>query len=136
MNNAINPLAVWHEVVETGNVGLLADILSDDVVFISPVVHTHQKGKAITQLYLSAAAKVFNSGDFKYVREYLDDTGAIMEFETQVDGVYVNGVDMLRWNEAGLLTEFKVMLRPLQAVNLLHQKMGEMLMALKVKPGP
>lgn len=126
----IDTLKVWHEVVKTGDTSLLDTLLDDDAVMISPVVHTHQKGKAITKLYLSAAASVIGNKHFKYVRETFDSNGAILEFETEVDGLFVNGVDIITWNEEGRITEFKVMVRPLQALNILHQKMGEMLQSL------
>ena len=126
----IDTLKIWHQVVKTGDTSLLDTLLDDDAVMISPVVHTHQKGKAITKLYLSAAASVIGNEHFKYVREVFDSRGAILEFETEVDGLFVNGVDIISWNEEGKITEFKVMVRPLQALNILHQKMGEMLQSL------
>ena len=129
----IDTLKIWHEIVETRDTSALSEILADDAVLISPVVHTHQKGKAITQLYLSAALHVLVNEHFKYVRKTVDEQGVIMEFEAQIDGVFINGVDMVKWDEQGLITEFKVMVRPLQAVNKLHQKMGEMLQKLKPK---
>ena len=105
----------------------LSGILADECVFESPVVHTPQVGKAITTLYLSAAFKVFNGDGFRYVRELASGNEAVLEFVTTIDGIVVNGVDMIRWNEAGRITEFKVMVRPLKAIQLVHRKMGEML---------
>ena len=116
--------------MENGDTSGLEELLADDAVMISPVVHTPQRGKDITFKYLSAAADVFNPEKFVYVRQLQDDNGAILEFETEVDGISVNGVDMIKWNEDGLITEFKVMLRPLKAVNVIHQKMGEMLLKM------
>jgi hypothetical protein len=104
-------------------------LLADEAVFYSPVVHTPQVGKAITKKYLTAAFQVFFNESFRYVRELKGDRDAILEFEVMLGGISVNGVDMIKWNEAGKITEFKVMLRPLKAVNLIHQKMGEMLQA-------
>lgn len=129
----IDTLKIWHEIVETRDTSALPGLLADDAVLISPVVHTHQTGKAITQLYLTAAMGVLVNEHFKYVRNTADEQGVIMEFETVIDGVFINGVDMVKWNDQGLITEFKVMVRPLQAVNKLHQKMGEMLQKLKPK---
>ena len=117
----------WHEIVSSKNQKLLAEILADDVCFHSPVVHTPQRGKKITQLYLTAALHVFLSGDFKYVREVENRTNSFLEFEVEIDGILINGMDMISWNEEGKIIDFKVMLRPLQAINLIHQKMGEML---------
>ncbi len=117
----------WHEIVTSKNPELLTEILADEVTFHSPVVHTPQKGKKITQLYLTAALHVFLSGDFKYVREVENNNHSFLEFEVELDGVLINGVDMISWNEEGKIIDFKVMIRPLQAINLIHQKMGELL---------
>ena len=126
-------LSVWHELVRTRNPRGLDALLAETVVFHSPVVHTPQHGKAITRAYLSAALQVFVNDSFHYVREVVGTHDAVLEFEVAIDGIQVNGVDMLRWNDAQQITEFKVMLRPLKAVNLIHQKMGEMLAAGKPK---
>jgi hypothetical protein len=120
-------LTTWHNIVRTRDAGGLGDLLAEDVVFYSPVVHTPQLGKAITTLYLSAAIKVFGNDSFRYVREIVGDTDAVLEFETKIDGILVNGVDMLAWNDEGKITAFKVMIRPLKAIELIHQKMGKML---------
>ncbi|WP_281646034.1 nuclear transport factor 2 family protein [Parendozoicomonas sp. Alg238-R29] len=117
----------WHQIIETKNPSILGEILADDVVFYSPVVHSPQKGKALTRMYLMGAAHVLLAGPFKYEKELVGDDFAVLEFVTEIDGIQINGVDMISWNEDGLITEFKVMLRPLKAVNLVHQKMGEML---------
>ena len=85
--------------------------------------------KALTVMYLSAAFKVFYNDTFHYVRELVSTNDAILEFEVEIDGIKVNGVDMMKWNDDGLIVDFKVMLRPLKAVNLIHQKMGAMLEA-------
>lgn len=120
-------LTSWHDVVRTRDARGLSELLDDQVVFYSPVVHTPQTGKAITTKYLMAALHVFLNGSFRYVREVVGDHDAVLEFETEIDGIIVNGVDMLRWNDNGKITEFKVMIRPLKAINLIHQKMGELL---------
>ena len=124
-----DPIAVWHRLVETRDVDGLDAWLADDVVFHSPVVHTPQRGKPITRTYLAAAFSVFFAESFRYVREVRGPRDAILEFEVELDGIRVNGVDMIRWDDAGLVTEFKVMLRPLKAVELIHRKMGAMLQA-------
>lgn len=122
-----NPISKWHNIVRTRDANALGDLLADDVVFYSPVVHTPQIGKAITTMYLTAAVKVFGNESFRYVREIAGDTDAVLEFETEIDGILINGVDMITWNDDGKIIEFKVMIRPLKAINLIHQKMGEML---------
>ncbi len=126
---AIDPVAAWHALVRSRDAKGLDALLADDVVFHSPVVHTPQAGKAITTLYLSAALHVFGAPSFRYVREVSGPRDAVLEFELELDGIEINGVDMIRWNDAGRIVDFKVMLRPLQAVNLIHQKMAAMLQA-------
>ncbi|MEN9864925.1 MAG: hypothetical protein RL748_515 [Pseudomonadota bacterium] len=123
------PLTAWHQIVQQRDPAALDALLSDEVVFHSPVVHTPQVGKMITSLYLQAAFHVFFNDSFRYVRETTSAHDAVLEFMVEIDGIVVNGVDMLKWNEAGQLTEFKVMLRPLKAVNLIHEKMAAMLKA-------
>ena len=122
-------LAEWHATAQTRDPKRLNALLADDAVFWSPVVHTPQRGKAVTFQYLFAAFQVFFNDGFRYVREVSSEEGAVLEFEVEIDGTAVNGVDMIRWNAAGKITEFKVMLRPLKAVNLIHQKMAAMLEA-------
>lgn len=127
--NAV-PLQKWHDIVSTRDASGLGDLLADEVVFFSPVVHAPQVGRAITSIYLSAAVNVFGNESFRYVREIVDKNDAVLEFETEIDGIIVNGVDIIKWNDAGKIVEFKVMLRPLKAINLIHQKMGEMLQTI------
>jgi hypothetical protein len=129
MRMTSDPLAGWHHLVATRNATGLATLLSEDVVFHSPVVHTPQVGKAITLQYLGAAFRVFFNESFVYVRELTSAHGAVLEFQVVIDGVVVNGVDMLRWNDAGQIVDFKVMIRPLKAISLIHQKMAAMLEA-------
>lgn len=123
------PIEAWHRIVEHRDVQALDALLAEEAVFHSPVVHTPQVGKPITKKYLAAAFQVFFNQSFRYVRELQGDRDAVLEFEVELDGVTVNGVDMIKWNDAGKITEFKVMLRPLKAVNLIHQKMADMLQA-------
>ena len=124
-----DPIAHWHRLLKARDVRGLDDLLADDVVFHSPVVHRPQVGKAITIRYLAAAFHVFGGPTFRYVRQVVGGRDAVLEFELELDGLHVNGVDMIRWNEAGKIVDFKVMLRPLKAVNLIHQKMAAMLQA-------
>jgi ketosteroid isomerase-like protein len=120
----IDTMSLWHEIAKSRQPERLNEILADDAVMVSPVVFTPQRGKAITQKYLAAAMHVFFNPKFKYVREFKGDHSCVLEFETEVDGKYINGVDMISWNEQGLITEFRVMLRPLQAVTTIHEMMG------------
>ncbi|MEQ1643712.1 MAG: nuclear transport factor 2 family protein [Pyrinomonadaceae bacterium] len=121
------PLEKWHSIVRTRDASRISAFLAYDVVFYSPVVHTPQIGKAISTMYLTAALHVFGNDSFRYVREIVGDNDAVLEFETEIDGIVVNGVDMIKWNADGKITEFKVMVRPLKAINVIHEKMGEML---------
>lgn len=125
----IPTLQTWHELVRSRNAQGLAALLADDVVFHSPVVHTPQVGKAITLQYLSAAFRVFFNESFRYVREIAGARDAALEFQVEIDGIAVNGIDLIKWNEQGQIVEFKVMIRPLKAINLIHQKMAAMLQA-------
>ena len=122
-------LTAWHQIVADRSPRGLAALLADDVVFYSPIVHTPQVGKPITTQYLAAALHVFGNDTFRYVREVVGEHDAVLEFMVEIEGISVNGVDMIKWNDAGQIVEFKVMLRPLKAVNLIHQKMAAMLRA-------
>ena len=123
-----NPaIETWHQLIEQKNAAGLDDILADDAVFHSPVVHTPQKGKALTKMYLSAAIMVLGSSNFEYVREVIGESDAVLEFTAEINGIVINGVDMVHWNEDGKIDDFKVMVRPLKAVNLLHGLMRQML---------
>ncbi len=120
----------WHETFNSnGDSSQLADLLADDVVFHSPVVHTPLEGKEITLKYLLSAGVVLNNGSFRYVREVVGQSDAILEFVTELDGIHVNGVDMIRWNEEGKIVDFKVMVRPLKAIQSVHAMMGQQLQA-------
>ncbi len=119
----------WHQLVRERNARGIDALLADEVVFHSPVVHRPQVGRALTRMYLAAAMQVLANPSFRYVREVIGSHDAVLEFEVDVDGIVVNGVDMLRWNDAGLIIDFKVMVRPLKAINLLQQKMAELLAA-------
>ncbi len=122
-----DPIAAWHRLLKDRDARGLDALLADDAVFHSPVVHTPQAGRALTKAYLTAAFHVFFNESFRYVRELKSEHDAVLEFEVQIDGIAVNGVDMIRWNDEGQITDFKVMIRPLKAINLIHQKMAAML---------
>lgn len=117
----------WHELVKTKDLRALDAILADDAVFESPVVHTPQVGKALTLMYLTGALHTLNNETFRYLNEWHGDRSTVLEFACEIDGITVNGVDLITWNEAGKITHFKVMIRPLKAINLLHRLMGERL---------
>jgi hypothetical protein len=127
-------VARWHALLGSGDLSPLGDLLAEDAVFHSPVVHTPQKGKDLVTLYLTAAAQVLLSSNFRYVREVVGPSDAILEFEAEIDGIHLNGVDMFHWNAEGRIDDFKVMVRPLKAVNLLHGLMRAMLESMGPKP--
>jgi hypothetical protein len=138
----------WHAHLRGELPGGLDELLDDDVVFFSPIVFTPQAGKAITKLYLEAAGQTLpgdssapksagpsdgagTEGKFRYTKHVMSGDTAVLEFETSVEGKYVNGVDIIRCNDEGRIVEFRVMIRPLQAINLVHRQMGEMLEQMK-----
>jgi hypothetical protein len=144
----------WHRHMKGELPGGLDELLDDDVVFYSPIVFTPQRGKAVTSLYLQAAAVALpgnpdsgtppyetaetstsreGGGAFRYTKKVLDGDTAVLEFETTIDGKYVNGVDIIRCNDAGRIVEFRVMIRPLQAVNAVHAQMAGALEKMQAK---
>jgi hypothetical protein len=125
-------LARWHAYMEDGSSpATLADLLADDAVFHSPVVHTPQAGKAIVMAYLVAASHVLGTDKFHYVRELVDGDEMMLEFVTELDGVTINGVDIIRFNADGLICDFKVMVRPLKAINKVWEMMAAQLEAAR-----
>lgn len=131
MSGPAHPLETWHRLVRTQDASGLNGLLAEDAVFHSPVVHTPQLGRKLAAWYLGAAFQVFFNPTFRYTREIVGPSDAMLEFETEIDGVVVNGVDIIKWNGAGQIVEFKVMLRPLKAINVIHQRMGAMLQSTK-----
>jgi len=125
----IETLGQWHQLVRQRDDTGLDALLSDAVVFYSPVVHTPLVGRALTKKYLAAAFHVFCNDSFRYVREITGGREAVLEFLVEIEGISVNGVDMIKWDETGRIVEFKVMLRPLKAVHLVQQKMAALLQA-------
>ena len=117
----------WYGYMKSHDRAALWDLLHPDAVFESPVVHTPQRGREITFKYLAGAEKVLGGPGFGYVGEWRSATGAVLEFENEIEGIKLNGVDIITFNEQGLITHFKVMVRPLKAINLLHRLMGEQL---------
>ena len=118
----------WYGYMKSHDRGALWDLLHPDAVFESPVVHTPQRGRDITFKYLSSAEKVLGGPGFRYVGEWRSATGAVLEFENVIEGITLNGVDIISFGDDGRITHFKVMVRPLKAINLLHRLMGEQLM--------
>lgn len=117
----------WHAYLKGDAAGGLDELLADDVVFYSPIVYTPQRGRDITTMYLLAAKQTLGAGDFHYTKQITTGDTAVLEFETTLDGKYVNGVDIIRCDDTGRIVEFRVMIRPLQAVNAVHEQMRAML---------
>jgi len=150
----------WHAHLRGELAGGLDGLLDDEVVFYSPVVHTPQRGRELTTLYLTAAAQALpgdgpdgavssgahepttdgervdeGSSRFRYTKQVLSGDTAVLEFETTVEGIHVNGVDIIRCNDEGRIVEFRVMVRPLKAINLLHRQMAELLASMSSHDG-
>ena len=133
----------WHDHIAGRLPDGLDALLHDDCVFLSPIVFTPQRGKEITKLYLRAAGSTLadadpnaepghaavadSSSSFRYTKEIRQGHHAMLEFETEVDGKYANGVDIITCDDDGMIVEFKVMMRPLQAINAVHAQMKAML---------
>ena len=130
MSKAKNLIHKWHEVIESDDLEMLDEIIADNAVFSSPVVFKPMQGKEITMMYLHAAGQSFNMEKFKYTKEIHDDLNSVLEFETYIDDISVNGVDMIEWNEDGKISNFKVMIRPFKAVQKVQEKMIEALESL------
>jgi hypothetical protein len=117
----------WEHIAKSGDFDLLDELLADDVVFESPIVHTPQVGRAITKAYLVAAVQVLISPESRFVNRWFGEQSAVLELETWIDGVTIDAVDIISWNCEGRINRFKVMVRPLKAINALHQAMGRQL---------
>jgi hypothetical protein len=125
---AAKGLTGWHRVIDSGSdPAALAEIIREDAVFHSPVVHTPQRGRALVVAYLAAAGQTLGNASFRYVRELVDGNDALLEFETEMGGIHVNGVDLIRFDADGMIADFKVMVRPLKAVNKVWEAMAAQL---------
>ena len=121
-------VARWHAYMQGGSdLALLSDMLADDAVFHSPVVHTPQEGKAKVMAYLGAAAVVLGNDSFRYVRELVDGDDACLEFTAEIDVIHINGIDLIRFAPDGKIKDFKVMVRPMKAMNKLWEMMAAQL---------
>jgi hypothetical protein len=120
-------IELWQQMLTSGKTELLDEILADDVVFHSPVIHTPQEGKKLTSMYLKAAFHVLLNKDFKYINQILQDNKAALEFTTVIEGISINVMDIIICDEQGKIIDFKVMIRPMQALQKVQQKMLQML---------
>ncbi|MFC0589811.1 nuclear transport factor 2 family protein [Novosphingobium aquiterrae] len=130
MSGARAGVAAWHAYMDSdADAALLGAMVADDAVFHSPVVHSPQAGKTKVMLYLLSAAKVLGNDSFRYVREVIEGNDALLEFTAEIDGIHINGIDLIRFDDAGMIKDFKVMVRPLKAVNKLWEMMAAQLQA-------
>ena len=130
MTQAKDLIHKWHEVINSDDMNALDNIIAEEAVFSSPVVFTPMEGKEITMMYLHAAGQSFNMEKFRYTKEIHDGMNSVLEFETYIDDISVNGVDMIEWNQDGMISNFKVMIRPFKAVQKVQEKMVEALGSL------
>ncbi len=121
----------WHAVVKSQDRQALSDLIADQAVFHSPLVHKPQVGKPITTAYLTAAMQVLANDSFRYVREINEGRHSVLEFSLELDGIAVNGVDMIEWDADGKIVDFKVMIRPYKAIEVVRTNMAAMLEKLK-----
>lgn len=124
-------LKTWHKFITDRDSDTLDNFIAEDAKLYSPVVFKPVEGKFMVSMYLKAASKIIANDKFRYVNEVVNSKNAILEFETEINGIWVNGVDMLEFTKEGLLKEIKVMIRPLKGIQIVHQKMGEYLEKLK-----
>lgn len=124
-------LDTWHDFVINKNHDNLSDFIDENATLYSPIVFTPIKGSFMVGMYLMAAAEIIGNSNFKYVREVCDSENAMLEFVTKINGISVEGIDMIKFTKQGKLKEIKVMIRPLKAVNIVHEKMGEYLEKMK-----
>ena len=117
----------WIDIIDNGRTDGLEALLAENAVFYSPAVFTPQEGRATTLAYLTAAVKVLGGSNFRYVGQWFADRSAVLEFVADLDGIHVNGVDVIHWNDDDEIVEFKVMLRPLKALQAVMPAMAELL---------
>lgn len=121
----------WHTMIQNKQVDQVSTLLADNVTLFSPVIHTPIEGKKMVSMYLTAAFHTFLNGTFNYDREFSADHAAVLEFSLNINGIDINGIDMISWNEEGKITEFKVMIRPYKALNMINDQMTAMLATLQ-----
>ena len=126
------PISCWHEVVTTSDAELLESILDKEAVFHSPILFKPQRGRKMVMAYLLSAAKMFEGTGVHYVKELVQEREAVLEFNAEIDGIQIDGVDIISWNEEGQITEFKVMLRPLKSIEKVGEKMKAQLESISL----
>lgn len=126
-----SPLALWHQALAQNDLTAFEAILAEDAVFLSPALHRPQAGKAMVSMYLRGAMAILNNGTFHYANEWVGPRSAVLEFEARLDGLDINGVDIIHWDDHGKVTQFKVMVRPYKGLTALMTSMAKLLDAVK-----
>lgn len=126
-------IETWHEIVKSKDLSKLGDLLAPEAVLHSPVIHRDIVGGPMVKFYLTAALQTFVNDTFTYVNEFKKENGAVLEFTTEIEGIHVNGIDMITWNDEGKIIDFKVMVRPMKALNLINDNMTALLEKMKAK---
>ena len=121
----------WHTMIKSKQVDQVSTLLADNVTLFSPVIHSPIQGKKMVSMYLTAAFHTFLNGTFNYNREFSGDNSAVLEFSLNIQGIEINGIDMITWNDESKITEFKVMIRPYKALNMINDQMTAMLATLQ-----
>jgi hypothetical protein len=119
----------WLHVIESGETAQLDDMLAEDAVFYSPAVFAPQHGRATATAYLRAAEQMFSGTNFHYVEKWFGDRSAVLHFAAEVNGLSVEGIDMIHWNDDGKITSVKVMIRPFKALQGVIAHMAALLAA-------
>ncbi|MBI3213860.1 MAG: nuclear transport factor 2 family protein [Mycobacterium sp.] len=117
----------WLDFMAAGDPQVLHDVLDDEVTFHSPAMFTPQIGREKSAAYLLAAEKMLSSNNFRYVDEWHADGSAILHFTVEIDGIQIEGIDMIHWNDRDKITRFTVMIRPLKGLQTVIAAMGELL---------
>jgi hypothetical protein len=116
----------WHELVESRDAARLRELVAEDAVFRSPAVHTPQEGRELVTAYLTGAIHVLGP-TLTYHDEWMRERDAVLRFTAEVDGLQVEGIDLIHWDDQGQIAEFTVMLRPFKALQAVMTRMLEQL---------
>ncbi|EAP98257.1 hypothetical protein JNB_14873 [Janibacter sp. HTCC2649] len=123
-------LARWHTVVDSLDPAGLPALVAEGAVFRSPAVHAPQEGRPLVVAYLTAAVRVLGP-HLAYQREWVGEDSAVLEFTTRLGDVEVHGIDMITWDDAGLILEFAVMVRPKKGLDAVIEQMGAELQRMR-----
>ena len=123
MNENYKPtLGRWHEFVTTQKPEILHEILSDDMKFHSPFIWK-PKDKRFALMVLTTVVTVFEN--FRYTREMFGENSCTLEFAANIGAVALEGVDIIEFDDAGKIVDFKIMIRPANGLQKLGEEMGK-----------